>query len=283
MLAIRCSRRSSIHFTGPSGPDGQPRDQHLLDEHVALDTEAAAHLRRPDPNARLGPVELVRETGAEEVRDLRRGVHREPPPGAVELGNDAAAFHRNPRLAVGRVRSGDDMRRGSARRVDVAARHPPFDEQVAVPVRMHARRVRRERRLHVRQHRKRLVVDEDLFGGVFGPVRIGGQHRRHGLPDEPDPSSGQQRLEGRLRLRMVLHGAYAEALHVVAGEEARVRVLVRQGGGIDLRDLRVRQLGTHEPQMQRTRRREILQISCLAGDHPGVFLAGDAGADMAGP
>ena len=168
-------------------------------------------------------------------------------------------------------------------RVDVAARHLPLDELVAAPAGVHARRVRGKRGLHVRKHRKRLVVDEHLLGGVLAAVGIGGEHGGHGLADEPDSFPGEQRLAGSLRFRIVLHGANAEAFHVAAGEEVRVGVRLRQEGCVDFGDFRVRQLRSHEPQVQRTRRREVLQVAGLARDHPGIFLAGDAGADVAGP
>ena len=91
----RFSSRSSTHFTGPPATRAATHVQRLLARDDALLPEAAADVGRDDPQPVLGSRRSRPTVGADEVRDLRRGVQRRrrwPP--RVPLGQAGAALQR---------------------------------------------------------------------------------------------------------------------------------------------------------------------------------------------
>ena len=180
--ASRLSTRSSTHFTGRADGAGGDAHEHLLARDDALLAEAAADVRRDHPHAVLVEAEDPRHRGADEVRDLRRGVQDDALAAALPLGQAGAALERHRgQAAGGELRLDDELRLGQ-HVVDlgvVGERH--VEQHVGVELVVHERGVVLERRLDRADRVVGLVVDDDQLGGVLGGVRGVGDDHGDGL------------------------------------------------------------------------------------------------------
>ena len=169
------------------------------------------------------PIKLFGQIGAQKVRNLGRGPDREEAARRVQLGDGAAALHGHAGLAMGAVGPAYDVGRLGLGRIQIAARHPAFDEEVSRPVVMKRRRSRRQRCLDIRQHGQGFVIDQDALRRILDLVRVVSQDRGHRFAHETHPPLGQKRLVGGLGLRIVLYRAYAQIADIHASEEQSVR------------------------------------------------------------
>ena len=100
LVAIRCSRRSSIHFTGRPTWRRRERDQEILGIELAAHAEAAADIELDHVDGGLGDAQHGRQRAAVEEQDLGRAEHREPAFRRVPFGDQAARLQRQSGQAV---------------------------------------------------------------------------------------------------------------------------------------------------------------------------------------
>ena len=156
--------------------------EHLLARHDALLAEAAADVRRDDADAVLVEAEHPRHRGADEVRDLRRGVQDDALAAALPVGEAGAALERHRgQAAGGELRLDDQLGvRHHAVELGVVGERD-VEQHVGLELLVHARRIGLERRLDRADRVVGLVVDDDQLDRVLRRVRGVGDHHGDGL------------------------------------------------------------------------------------------------------
>ena len=249
--------------------------EHLLAVDLQLGAEAAADLWRDDADAVLADPELDREHDARDVRDLGRRVQRE----AVGLpgGEHAARLDRpSGGAVVDDPPLHDDVGLGQAR-VDVAAADAPLEHGVRVVVVVDGGGAILERRLGIDDDGQRLVLHDDLLGGVDHGVLVGADDRGHALADVADLAAGERPMVGHPDVhagRLPEEHARRGHVHdVLAGEHGLDVVALERGGGVDRDDPGVRLGRAHEGHVQLPGHHQVVDVGRPAGDQARVLLA----------
>ena len=161
--------------------------------------------------------------------------------------------------------------------------------QVGLQVVVDARGVGRQRLLQVGGHRERLKVDVQVAQRVLGQVTALGDHQRHRLADVPDfvfgerhlgarvedgAGDGRRRDEQRAGLPVV-----AEVFRRKDGHNPRAPAGARR---IDAPEAGVGVGAAEESGVQHPRQLDVVHKQRLAGEEPGIFVAFDRSAEIAG-
>ena len=262
----------------PAGAHRRPRHRDLLGLEHAFVAEAAAHVGRDHPHVRLVEPQELGKSRADEMRHLGGGVHHELVVAFVVAGQHALAFHRRHALAGGAVLAFDDDGGALLHRRDVGV-HEGGEEEVVVPLVVHAGGAGPAGGEAVGDRGQGFEVERHLLRDVLGLGPGRGDAQRHALPGEAHLAAGQRRVVGGLVRRQAGFGAdRAHAFHVPRGEHA-ARMALGHGDGADAG---VRQRAAHERDLPQPGEGEVAHEPGLAGQMPGVFLAGDAGPDPRG-
>jgi hypothetical protein len=204
------------------------------------------------------------------MRNLRRGVDDQLVGPVIPVGDDGLAFKRHHRLP----RHGHfalDHDGGIARMLLEAVVVVERQEEIVVPILVHARIGRAACRMRVDQRRKLVEIELDLFGEILG----GGARRRDGHGDK---LADKAHLALRQR---VLHRRF------VARHRARRRYRIDAGqiGSDEHRGFAVRRLGdaaqdgvrhgaAQESHLALVRQDDVGDIVAAAAEKAVVFLAG---------
>ena len=259
----------------PAGAHRRPRHRDLLGLEHTLVAEASAHIGGDDSHVGLVEPQKLREPCANEMRHLGGGVHHELPLALVVAGEHRLAFQRRHALAGGAVLALDDDCGALPHRLDVAVDRGR-EEEVVVPLVVHARSVRAACGEAVGDGRKRFEVEHHLLGDVLGLGPRRGDAQGHALPREAHLAAGERRIVRRLVPGQARLGAdRSHALHVLRGEHPAC-VPIGDGDGSDAG---VGEGASNERDLPQAREGEIADELRLPGQMPGVFLAGDAGSD----
>ena len=253
--------------------------EHLFRGDLQLRAEAAAHVRRDDPQLVLGYAGDEGEHDPQHVRDLGGRPHR------VLVGDGRAdhgpRFHGRrdqPLLTVGAL---DHHRRVTERGVYVPVAERPGERLVPGRVQLHG--AVRESRLHVEHRLKRLVVHVDELERVGGGVAVAGDHARHDLAAVPDGVHRHRRVLGDNDVRGDGPGAGQRALlrgEVGAGVGGEDPGGLAGRGHVDGGDPRVRVRAAQERDMHHAGERDVVGPVGLPGDQAGVFLPCPGLADL---
>ena len=136
----KCSRRSSIHFTGRLQQQAGRRDRDLLGIENELGAEAAADVGGHHADAVLVEAEHLHDEEAGFVGELGRAPHRQHVGCRVETRDQAAGFDRVRAAAVLLEVDRQPVRRSRNGRIGVAIALDEIDQQVALAVDMHVGR-----------------------------------------------------------------------------------------------------------------------------------------------
>ncbi len=254
---------------GQDGADIAGIDRHLV-------AEAAADVRRDDPDHVLGQLGDQRDRGADDVRRLRRHVHRELGRGPVVVRDRAAALDRRrvrARIVQLQLRDGVRLREravGAARVADL----PVVDDVVELV----DRRALGDRLLGVHDDRQRLVVDVDGLARVLGDVRVVGDDAGDLLALETHLVSGQHGL-GVIGERR--HPGQVAGRHHLAGEHQVHAGNLPRPAGVDRLDPRVRQRAAQDLHVQHPGQRDVVGVVAGAPDEAVVLNALAASAQPA--
>jgi hypothetical protein len=153
---------------------------------------------------------------------------------------------------------------------------------VRAEILVHERRPLRQRLLGVDDDGQRVVLDEDLLGGVHHAVLVVADDDRDRLADVLDGAAGQRPRLRALDLHPGRHPGHRERrleVEVVAREHAvdageRLRAL-----GVDRDDPGVRLRGAHDRHVEHPGEDDVVDVAPAPGDHPGVLLAAQRLAD----
>ena len=265
---------------GPAEPARQMRHQHrlldaALDAVAAADVDVLVHAHVVGRNAQRAR-DLV---GI--FRHLDRGPDVEHVAPRIPGRDDAERLDRNRRAAapghaerqMPRALGEMFVRPRPRRRCGRAARWSRArDEPAGCPARSASSAFDHER--------QRLIVDVDLFGGVFGERAAVGDHRRDpfagvaGLPDRERIAPHVRRIEA-VHQRIDRRGELLAGQHVV---HARHR---QRGGGIDRDDARGRMLRRQHRHMQHAVERDVGDVMAVARDEAAVLANAAVGRDEA--
>ena len=177
----------------PAGFHCQPGDADFLGQQDALVAKAPAHIGRHHADATLVYAQAFGQTGAHDVRHLRRGVDGELLEPAVIPGEHAATFHRRHRLARG---ADAPLHADGRSALDVAkvSIDQGFQKNIVAPLLMHQRGRGVDRRDHVGHRRQCVVIDLNQGGEIFGVGARGGDTHRHHLTNLAYFAAGKHRL-----------------------------------------------------------------------------------------
>ena len=250
---------------------GQDRgDVAGVDRHLVA--EAAADVRRHDPDHVLGQLRHERHGRPDDVRRLRGHVDGELAGARVVVGDRAAALDRR-RVAARVVQ----LERGD----DVGLRERPLGGGgvadlpavagvvvLAFLVVADDRRVRGRGLLGVDDHGQRLVLDDDRLAPVLGDVRVVGDDDAHLLALEAHLVGGEHGL-GVVGERG--HPGQVALGHHLAGEhqpDARDLPGLR---GVDRDDARVRQRAAQDLHVQHAGQVDVVDVVAATAHEPGVL------------
>ena len=266
----------------PARLAGGPGAEHLLAGDLQLGAEAAADLRGDDPHLLLGDPEDHPHEQADEVRDLRGGVHGDR--AGLVVGEDAAGLDRRAGDAVVDHPALDDHVGLREARVHVAAAERPLVHLVGAELLVDEVRALVQRGLDVRDDRERVVLDEDVLGGVDRDAAVGAEDDRDGVADVLDDAPGQRPVLGVVDLDALGrpgHRQRGEQVgHVLAGVDGD-DVVAGLGRALVDRDDRGVGLGrADDRRVQHPGDRDVVDVGGLAGDQPRILLAAQGAADV---
>ena len=292
-LAVPAQRHLAVEVDVPGEPGGDqvaglvldPLDRPLqqdrgqdradvpgVDRHLVA--EAAADVRRDDPDHVLGQFGDHRDRRPDDVRRLRGHVDGELRRGPVEVGDRPAALdRRRVRARVVQLQLGDQvgLRERAVGAVGVAD-FPVVDDVVGLVflVVPDDRGALGDRLLRVDDDRQRLVVDVDRLARVLGDVGVVGDDAGHLLALEPDLVGGQHRLrvvgQGR-------HPGQVPGRHHLAGQHQVHAGDVPGPAGVDRLDPGVRQRAAQDLHVQHAGQHDVVGVVALAADEAVVLDA----------
>ena len=273
----------------PTGALGGPQCHHFFRIDEDLGAEAAADIRRDDPQfVLLGDVVERRQHQARDVRILRGGVEREMLFRGIVFGDRRARLHRvRHQPVVGDVERGHmgcALERGF--RCGLVPDGPVVNDVIGC-LRVKLRRAVRHRVAHIDHRRQFLIVDDDGFGGIAGLVARFGDHDRDGLADKAHGLRRHRRPRAHLHRRAVLgmdHPAADQVADLViddlpAGQHADHARHLHRFGAVDALHPGMGMRAADERGIGHAMQADVIHIAALAGDETLVFLANDPCAD----
>ena len=196
---------------------------------------------------------------------------------------DAARLDRRARRAVVDHAALDDHVGGGEAGLEVAAAERPLVALVRAELLVDERRAVVERRLDVGDHRQRVVLDQDLLGGVDDRVAVRADHERDRVADVVDLVLGDRPVRRVVDVDPRRHPRHRQRrlqVEVVAGEDG-VDAVDRpsRAARVDRGDLRVRLGRAHERRPQLPGDVDVVDVAGAAHDQPRVLLALDRPPD----
>ena len=263
----------------PAELAGDQQGEHFLRGDLELGAEPAAHVRRDHPDVLLRDAGDQGQHDPQHVRDLGGRPQR-------ELAAHAAAHHRarlhgagdQPLLPV--VPLEHHLGAGE-RRVDVAVAEHPLE--ALVPGLVHPGGGLVQRGPDVQHRRQRLVVHVHGVDRVRRGVAVPGHHAGHRLAHVADLVGGHRRVRRDDDVRGDRPGARQAALlvgEVRAGERGDHAGDLERAAHVDAGDPGVREWAAHEGDVQHPGQDDVVGPVGLAGDQPGVLLAGTGPAEL---
>ena len=257
-------------------------DDHLLDEQLDLQAEAAPDVGADHPHPRVLQPEQRCEHAAHEEGHLRGRPHGQRSLAGVPVGDHAPAFERR-RVAAAEVEAlAEDVRGAGERRIDVARLEFDVREVVSAEVVVQHRRPRRERRFRIDDRRERLVVDLDQLGRVLGDVARARDDDRDRLADVAHAVDGQHAPDAGLRLRPGgdRRGERREIEQILAGDDERDTLEGACSRGVDSDDPGMGIRAAVEGDMERAGRLDVVEVRSPAREEARVLGAHHSGADV---
>ena len=253
-----------------------PSEHDLLGEQDTLVAESAADVGDDDAHLILIEPETLRESGADDVRHLARGMEHEHPEPPVPVREHPAALDRRHALARGAKRAGDGYRGLASDSGQVAIDHR-LEKHVVAPLRMQQRRIRSTRVEHVGDGGELFEVERHAARQILrrGPrfSHAGGDQ----LAGVADAAGGEHRLLGDLEARQA--GARDDGLHsseIGGGEDSLP--LGTRGLGHAAHPC-VRERAAHERHVHRAGHRDVGDELAAPVQQPTILLAWQACPD----
>ena len=265
------------------------------DQRLQLDVElravAAAEIGHADAHAVLRQAEQAGDLGAHERRALRRGVDRHRV--ALGVADRDERLEREMQHLLGAERVLEHVRGLGKALLDVAAPQLEVERHVGVLAAGEVLEVGEragglelvvhvdlgvERLDLVVDRRQLLVLGGDLLHGLLGDVRIGREHHRDRLADEPHLLVGEDRLvvERRAVIRVRDHG-----LDVVDGDDAVDAGHLLRRAGVDRLDAAVRDRAAEDLGVQHAGQAQIVGVLGAPRDLVARFEPRQRAADLA--
>jgi hypothetical protein len=259
-------------------------ERHLLRIHHKLGAEAAADVRRHDPQLIFIETQHGHEKAAHLVGELRRRPEREPVLVGVVDGERAAPLDRV-RAAAVLLEIDADAPRGAReciRGVAIALLELGQKITLAGPVR--ARRLRGERVAAIGDRGQRLVVDSNQGRSIFGNVARPRDHDRHRLADEGDLVLGKRKRRDVARelrrAKLQRQPFLREERRKIGERQYRVHPGAgTRGGGVDAADCSVGVRAAHECRLQHAGKGKIGDEAAFAREQRAIFEPPDRATD----
>ena len=282
LVAIRCSRRSSIHFTGRPAVFDANGNEEVLGIELAAHAEGAADVAFDHGDGVFREHELRGEDAPDREGNLRGAVDRQMTARRIPVREQPARFHRHRGVALHPEALAPHVRRVLERGVGVAAhrgqrrgavRRRAVDQQSVVRARSGGRR-------------QRFDIELDRFQRIFGRRRAVGDDDRDRLADIADLAVRNDRLLVGLERRHLLlpqrncrHRAERRehirrrdhGMHAAAGERGRF---------VDGSDAAMRHRAAQDRGMQETVAHDVVDILAAAAQEPQILDALDRAADQ---
>ena len=286
---MKPSLRSLTHLIGLLDLAGRPGEDRLFGVEELLDAEAAADIRRHDPELVLRDVEdEVAHQQLDDVWELARRPEREVLAGRVIFGDRGAGLHRVADQAVVDEADAGDMRRpGECRRCRLGVAALPIEARVVWNLVEDRRGARPDRVEHADDCRQRLVLHLDRFDRLAGLLEAIGDHKGDRVADAAHLADRERGVGRLLHRRTVDVGdppAARDAVDIVGGEvgagedgdDARHRGSRR---GIDRLEVGMGVMRAQEHAEGHVPELHVGDVVALAGEEALVFLAEDRRAD----
>ena len=248
--------------------------------------EAAAHLRRDDPDLMLRHPGDQAGHEPRNVRVLRRVPQRQFPHCRRPGGNGRPGFHRRGNqllLLNGFADHNGGLGKGG---VGVPAGGHPVERLVAGRVLMQLRRPRAQRRLRVDDGRQRLVVHLNQFQRILRLVAVLRHHHGHRVAHIAHPVNGNGGVGNRLQIRVGdgpgAGNGVQNAGRVRPGIDGKHAGRAFGGVGIDAPDAGVSVGAAQNRRVDHSRQLDVVGVGGLPGNQARIFPPPDAGAEYAG-
>ena len=283
--ALRARRHP---LDGTAQPPGRPRRDRLLGIVLALVTEPAAHVGRDHPHAAFGDTELTGHDAADEVRDLRGGIEREPALDGVGNREDGARLDGGTGQAVVDQletdgASGAGERRLDGRRVTAC----PAKADVTWRVGVEGRRTGRDRGAGAHDGGQPFVIDRHVLGRVGRRRDALGDDHHHRLAHVAH-GVACERPAWRLRHGRTVrsadrpeteHRADLVSRHVATGEHGHDSGTLRGARRVDGGDSRVGMRRAHDVTRELAGHGEVRDEAPTARQEARVLTSPDGCAD----
>ena len=271
-------------FDRPAQEEACASERHLLRIHHELGAEAAADVRRHDPQLIFIETQHSHEKAAHLVGELRRRPERQPVLVGVVDGDRAASLDRV-RAAAVLLEIDADAPRGAREGIrGVAIGLLELDQEVALAGPVGARRLRGERVAAIGDRGQRFVIDGNQRRSVFGNVARPRDHDRHRLADKGDLVLGKRK---RRDVARELRRAKLKRQPLL--REERCKIAERQhrvdagagtrGRGVDATDCSVGVRAAHECRLEHAGKGKIGDEAALAREQRRILEPPDGAAD----
>ena len=242
---------------------------------LAADSEAAAHVGLHEVDAVLGHFQQRRQHRAVEVRHLGHAPHRQLVPPGVPGRHQTAGLH-----GVAGVAVRPQHLLAGVLRVPEGPLHVPQHDVVAAghvgALLLVDDDVSAQRRLHVRHHRQRLVLNPDQVGAVLGHVAVHRRHQRHRLAHVADLAPRQRVLQEAVQPVQLVH-AQRDRLdarrQIGKGQHADHPRELQGLRHVHRLDARVRVRAPQHRRVQHPGQLHVVDERGLAGQETNVFAA----------
>ena len=253
----------------PARLDGHQAQRHHLRRHLQLVAEAAAHVRRDDPDLELGDVQDLRKMGLQDVGDLgRAGQGQLARPGVV-LGDAGAGLDGGAGMAVHAVALPEDEVGLPVGALHVPAPALNAQAHVVVQVVVQLLSIRLEGFVRVHQGLQRLVRHLHQLGHVVRRVAVRGRHQRHRLTHEAHPVMGQTAVVRLLDDRGLAVAVNRHGTRQRIGFGARDRVdalgVLQRLAGVHTQQPGVGVGAAHEGGVEHARQGDVVHVGAGAG------------------
>ena len=273
---------------GHSRDDGRDDGHHIARIHRHLVAETAADVAAHHTDLAFGHARQHREHGAHQVRRLRRHVDRQVPRGLVEAGHATAGFQRagvHTRIQDLLAHRHRGPGKGGVGRGLVAGF--PGEDVVGVGARAVAdfglvgdvfaddHRILVHGLFRVHDGRQLFVVHLHQRRAIGSGIAVAGQHHGHFLHLEADLFVGQHGLHIAAQRG---HPVQIDGLQIIGCQHRHHARAGQRLALVDALDSGVCVGAAHQGAEQHARQLDVVDITALAADELGVFLAQQRGA-----